>query len=495
MIWGLDQDTAKPDIASSEPSYRTSENTPAHRVTGNVFSVVVAQNPPTTANTENTTTVVEQKDHIPHFVEPIDLGPMLARIQEHAYQKPQIDVTSAAAARATDSPFQQKAHHERHSNKRQELGVGLKPLPRRHETFKNAKPLVSTQTVVGSSLPIIILESHPQSISIPTKRRQSAMEIAQQYRKTQGFLQPATQSQWSSTPSFSPVLQAIHLPTLSTEVFESSLQNQTRVCDHSANNPHLALSAAIDPQAISDYGSHHTAGLSRTHKAWASPGSDLGSYPRPPPNTPMTALAKSRVSNIPPLTNHLPASPDSPSTAIRSLRYAKMAPLTRLSHRRLSAVLETSEDQNAGVDVRPFSPPPFQQNFHLSRPLIPDGTTHSSGYATLGKNRQDYYYQLENVSRANAAILSEDFAKLTVEPFAPGWIQSQIQPSGSFMSGRHEIVRVDSQQAHRGHKTNKTASSGKARGLGPKSQPQGQAPGRKNRSKKKTGNGMMVIVA
>jgi hypothetical protein len=199
----------------------------------------------------------------------------------------------------------------------------------------------------------------------------------------------------------------------------------------------------------------------------------------------MNTLAKSRMANNPLQANHLPASPDSPSTAIRSLQHAKVAPTTRLAHRRLSAVLETSEDQNAGVGIRPLSPPPFQQNFHLSRPLIPDGTGHPSSYANPAKNRQDYYYQLENASKANAALLSEDFAKLTVEPFTPGWIQSQAQPSGSLANRRHEAVKVDSQPAQRGHKTNKTVPPGKARGPGPKNPTQGQAPGRKNRSKKK----------
>lgn len=492
MIWGLDQDTAKPDITSPEYSCRTPETTPAPGSIGNAPSAVVPQNLSVIANIENTTTAVGQKNCNPNSVEPIDLGPMLApHIQEHSYQPPQNDAAGATLAGVIDNPFQQKTHHERHSNKRQELGVGLKPLPRRHETFKNAKPLVSTQTVVGSSLPIIILESHPQSISIPAKRRQSAMEIAQQYRKNQGLFQSTAQSQWSSASSYSPGLQAIHLPTLSAEVSETSLPNRTRVHNHSANNVYLSPSAAIDSQAI-PYDLHHAATLSRAHKVPASPGSDLGSYPRPPPNTPMNALTKSRMANTPLQGNH-PASPDSPSTAIRSLRYAKIAPPARLGHRRLSAVLETSEDQNAS-GVRPLSPPPFQQNFHLSRPLIPDGTVHPSTYASFARNRQDCYYQLENVSQANVALLSEDFAKLAVEPFAPGWAQSQVQPSGSFANARHEVVKGGSQSAHRGHKTNKTVSSGKPRGLGPKKQPQGQAPGRKNRSKR-VANGMMVIAA
>ena len=495
MIWGLDQDTAKPDVTSPEYPHRTSEATPVPVSTGNVSSAIAPQYPPVATDAANATTAVGQKNRSPNSVEPIDLGPMLAPyIQERAYQ-PRIDVSGATPTGATDSPFQQKAHHERHSSKRQEFGIGLKPLPRRHEASKNAKPLVSTQTVVGSSLPIIILESHPQSISIPTKRRQSAMEIAQQYRKNQGLFQPVAQSQWTSVPSYSPVLQAIHLPTLSSEASESSVPYRTRVHNHSANNVYLSPSAAIDSQAVSTYGLLHAAGLSRAHKALASPGSDLGSYPRPPPNTPMNALGKSRTANTTLQGNHLPASPDSPSTAIRSLRHAKVAPPTRLGYRRLSAVLETSEDQNAGVGVRPLSPPPFQQNFHLSRPLIPDGTAHPPTYATLARNRQDYYYQLENVSKANAALISEDFAKLAVEPFAPGWIQSQVQPGGSFVDGRHEVAKVDSQPAHRSHKINKAASSGKTRGPGPKNQPQGQAPGRKNRSKKKVANGMMVIAA
>jgi len=493
MIWGLDQDTAKPEITPYETPRRTSETTPA---AGNISRVVVSQNPPVITDMENTTTTAEQKTHHPNFIEPIDLGPMLApHIRERTYQPPQIDIAGGTPPGVIDIPFQQKAHHERHSNRRQELGVGLKPLPRRHENFKNAKPLVSTQTVVGSSLPIIVLESQPQSISIPTKRRQSAMEIAQQYRKNQGLFQPVAQSQRSSGSSHPPTLQAIHLPALSPEISESPLSNPTRVYNHSANDVYLGPSAVIDSQAISAYGLHHAVGLSRAHKALASPGSDLGSYPRPPPNTPMNALAKSRTTNIPLQINHLPASPDSPSTAIRSLQHTKVAPLTRLTHRRLSAVLEAPEDQNAGVSVRPLSPPPFQQNFHLSRPLIPDGTAHPSSYANPTKNRQNYYHQLENVSKTNPALLSEDFAKLTVEPFTPGWIQSQGQPSGSLVNGRHEVAKVDSQPAQRGHKASKTVPPGKARGLGQKTQPQGQAPGRKNRSRKKIANGMMIIAA
>ena len=448
-----------------------------------------------TTNTESTTTAARQKNHSPTFVEPIDLGPMLApHIQGPMHQPPQIDAVGAAPIGVNDVSFQQKAHHERHSSKRQELGVGLKPLPRRHETFKNVKPLVSTQTVVGSSLPIIILESHPQSISIPTKRRQSAMEIAQQYRKNQGLFQPATQPQWPSPSSYSPVLQAIHLHTLPAEAPEPLLPSQTRVYNHSAGDVYLAPSGVVDSQAISAYGLYHAAGLARTRKVMSSPSSDLGSYPRPPPNTPMNALGKSRMANAPLQINHLPASPDSPSTAIRSFRHAKVAPLTRNSHRRLSAVLEASEDQNLGADFRPLSPPPFQQNFHLSRPLIPDGTSHPSGYANLAKNRQDCYYQLGGASKAKATLLSEDFANLTVESFTPGWIQPQAQPSGSFVNRRHEAAKVDPQPAQRGHKVNKPVASGKARGPGPKTQPQGQAQGRKNRSKK-ISNGMMVIAA
>jgi len=492
MIWGLDQDTAKPDVAPPETSHRTSETTPATGVTWNAPNVVASQGPP--VNTESTTIAARQKNHNSTFVEPIDLGPMLApHTQGHIHQPPQIDVVGATGV--ADIPFQQKAHHERHFNKRQELGVGLKPLPRRHETSKNVKPLVSTQTVVGSSLPIIILESHPQSISIPTKRRQSAMEIAQQYRKNQGLFQPAAQPQWPSSPSYSRALQAIHLHTLSDETPEPPLPSQTRVYNHSAGDVYLAPSDVVDSQAISAYGLYHPAGLSRARKVLTSPGSDLGSYPRPPPNTPMNVLGKPRMANAPLQMNHLPASPDSPSTAIRSLRHAKAAPLTRNSHRRLSAVLEASEDQTVGVGFRPLSPPPFQQNFHLSRPLIPDGTAHSSSYTNLAKNRQDCYYQLENVSKANPALLSEDFANLTVESFTPGWIQPQAQPGGSFMNRRQEVPKVDPQPAQRAHKVNKPASSGKARGPGPKTQPQAQAPGRKSRSKKKILNGMTVIAA
>ena len=497
MIWGLDQDTAKPDVTPPEPSRRTSETTPATETAWNVPSAVASQKQPVAANAESIMTAAEQKNHNPNptFVEPIDLGPMLApHIQGHLNQ-PQLDVVGAIPTRVIDISFQQKSHHERNSNKRQELGVGLKPLPRRHETFKNVKPLVSTQTVVGSSLPIIILESHPQSLSIPTKRRQSAMEIAQQYRKTQSLFQPVAQPQWPSPSSYSPVSQAAHLHALSAEASKPSLPSQTRVYSHSAGDVYLAPSGVVDLQATSTYGSYHAAGLSRARKVLTSPGSDLGSYPRPPPNTPMDALGKSRMANAPLQMNHLPASPDSPSTAIRSLRHAKTAPLTRLPHRRLSAVLEASEDQNVGVDFRPLSPPPFQQNFHLSRPLIPDGTVHPSTYANLAKNRQDCYYQLENVSRANAALLSEDFAKLTVESFTPGWTQPQVQLSGSLMNRRHEAAKVDPQPTQRGHKVNKTAASGKARGAVPKHQPQDQVPGRKTRSKKKILNGMVVIAA
>ena len=487
MIWGLDQDTTKPDVAASEPSHRTSENNSAFGAAGNVSSVVVLHNQPVTTNAENARTTAEQKTHHPNFAEPIDLGPMLAsHFQEQAYQLPQVDATTPTGF--TDVQSRQKAHHERHSNRRQESGVGLKPLSRRHETFGSTKPLVSTQTVAGSSLPIIVLESQPQSISVPTNRRQSAMEIAQQYRRNQGLFQSATQSQRSSNSSYSRALQAIHLPTLSAEVSESSVPNQSRVYGHSVNDVYLAPSAAIDSQAISTCGLH-PAGLSRAHKVLASPGSDFGSCPRPPPNTPMNALAKSRLANTPLQMNHLPASPDSPSAAIRSLQRNKLA------HRRLSAVLEASEDQNDCVGIRPLSPPPFQQNFHLSRPLIPDGTAHPSSYANFAKNRQNYHHQLENVSKANAALLSEGFAKLTMEPFTPGWIESRAQSSGSFVNGRHEAVKVDSQPPQRGHKTTKTAHPGKTRIPGQKNPPQAQVSGRKNRLKRKVANGMVVIAA
>jgi len=496
MIWGLDQDTAKLGVTLSESSRRASETTPAAGATRNVSSAVVSQGPPLATNAESTTTAVGQKNRNPTFVEPIDLGPMLApHIQGHMHQPPQIGAIGATPAGITDISFQQKSHQERHSNKRQELGVGLKPLPRRHETFKNVKPLVSTQNVVGSSLPIIILESHPQSISVPTKRRQSAMEIAQQYRKNQDLFQPVAQPQWPSRSSYSPALQAINLHTLSAETSEPSLPSQTRVYNHSPGDVYLAPSGAVDSQAISAYGLYHAAGLSRARKVLTSPSSDLGSYPRPPPNTPMNTLGKSRMTNAPLHMSHLPTSPDSPSAAIQSLRHTKVAPPTRLPHRRLSAVLEASEDQNIGAGFRPSSPPPFQQNFHLSRPLIPDGTAHPSSYANLAKNRQDCYYQPENVSKANAALLSEDFGKLTVESFTPGWIQPQAQLSGSLLNRRHETAKVDPQPAQRGHKVNKAVVSGKAKGPGPKNQPQGQAPGRKSRSKRKIVNGMMVIAA
>ena len=490
MIWGLDQDTVKPEITASEPFHRASDSNSTTGTTGDASSIALSQNQAATTNSESTNTAAERKAHHPNFIEPIDLGPMLApRIREQTYH--QIDAPSATPIGATDVPFQQKAHHERHSNRRQELGVGLKPLSRKHETFRNAKPLVSTQTVAGSSLPIIVLESQPQSISVPTKRRQSAIEIAHQYRETQGLFQPTTQSRWSSN-SYSPGLQAIHLPALSAEVSEPLARSQTRVYSRSANDTYLAPSATADSQTISAYGLH-PAGFSRAPKTFASPGSDLGSCPRPPPNTPMNALVKSRMANIPLQMNHLPASPDSPSAAIRSLQRKKAAPMTRLSHRRLSAVLEASEDQNVGVDIRPLSPPPFQQNFHLSRPLIPDGMAHPSTYANLTRNRQIYHNQLENVSKADAALLADDFAKLAVEPFVPSWIQSQAQPSGPLVNGRHEVVKLDPQPPQRGHKTNKTLPLGKVRGPGQKSQPQGQVPGRKSRSRKKVTNGMVVI--
>ena len=489
MIWGLDQDTAKPEIAPSETPNRTFEISTASGTTRNASCITVSQNPPPAIHTENVTPLTEQKTYRPSFIEPIDLGPMLApRIQDQTYQPSLVSAAHAAPIGVADNPSQQKAHRERHSNSRQELGVGLKPLPRRHEIYKNAKPLVTTQPVVGSSLPVIILESQPQSISIPSKRRQSAMEIAQQYRNTQALFQPVAQSQLPSGSSYSPVMQAIHLPTLSTETSESTLSNQPQAYNHSANEVYVAPSAAIDPQAISAYSLHHAASLSRAQKALASPGSDLGSYPRPPPNTPMSALAKSRVANVPIRMNHLPPSPDSPSVAIRSLQHSKAAPPSRLSHRRLSAVLEASEDQNVGVGVRPLSPPPFQQNFHLSRPLIPDGTALPPSYVNLAKNRRNYYYQLENFSRADAVSLSEDFAKLAVEPLTPSWIQAQARANAP-------LVEVDLQQAQRGHKANKAMSSGKARGLGQKNQPQGQAAGKRNRSKKKNTNGMTVIAA
>ena len=484
MIWGLDQDTAKPEI-TSDSSSRASETAIISGATGSVYSAVASQNPPLAPSIESTTPAAEQKSRYSNLIEPIDLGPMLApHIPEHAYQSPQIDTT-----RAADIPFQQMVQRERHSNRRPELGAGLKPLPRRHETYKNAKPLVTTQPVVGSSLPIIILESQPQSISVPTERRQSAMEIAQQYRKSQAIFQPVaqSQSQWSSNTSYSPVMQAIHLPTLSAGVPESSLSDKTRAYNYSANNVHLVPSAAIEPQAISVRGLHHATGLPRFQKLLVSPGSDLSSYPRPPPNTPMNALAKSRMANVPLKMNHLPASPDSPSTAIRSLQQSKGAPLSRLSHRRLSAVLEASEDQNASVGSRPLSPPPFQQNFHLSRPLIPDGTAHLSSYADLAKDRQNYYYQPENASNINATLVSEDFSKLTIEESSPGWIRSQAQP-------RAPLVKVDSHSVQRGHKMGKARSSGKARVTAQKHQSHGQTQGRKNRSKKVT-NSMVVIAA
>ena len=494
MIWGLDRDATGLGVTAPEFSRRAFESNSASGAVGNVSGVAPSPNPPVTINIENTKTTTEQKTHHPDFIESIDLGPAMltSHIQNHTYQLPQIDAATVTPTGVTDDSFQRKAYHERNSNRKQEVGIGLTPLPPRHETFKNAKPLVSTQTVVGSSLPIIILESQPRSFSVPAKRRQSAMEIAQQYRKNQSLFQPAAQSQWSSHPSYSPALQAIHLSTLSAEVSELSPPNQTRTYNHPANDVYLPPSAAIDPQAISPFGLHHTAGLSRTQRVLASPGSDLHSYPRPPPNTPMNALAKSRIANAPLRMNHLPASPDSPSTAIRSLQHTKVAPMTRFSHRRLSAVLEASEDQNAGVAFRPLSPPPFQQNFHLSRPLIPDGTAHPLSFANLAK---DYHYQLENVSKANAALLSEDFSTLTIEPFTPDWIQSQAQSGGSLMNGRHGVAKVDLQPPQRGHKTNKTVPSGKVRGPGQRNQPQGQAPGRKNRSKKKVANGMMVIAA
>jgi len=494
MIWGLDQDTAKPEVTSSESFHRASENHSAFETTGK-FSSVVA-NPPATTTTGNTKAAAEQRIRRPNFIEPIDLGPMLApHTQEQAYQLPQIDTTNATLTGVTDVPFQHKVYHERHSNRRQELGVGLKPLPHRQESFKNTKPLVSTQTVVGSSLPIIILESQPQSISVPTKRRQSAMEIAHQYRKNHGLFQSATQSQWSSNSPYSPALQARDLPSVPIEITEPPLPNQPRVYNHSANDVYLGPSAAIDPQTISAYGLNSVTGLTRAHNALASPGSDLGSYPRPPPNTPMNALAKSRMANVPLQINHLPTSPDSPSAAIRSLQRTKATSMTRLAHRRLSAVLEASEDQNVGVGIRPPSPPPFQQNLHLSRPLIPDGTAHPSSHATLTKIRQNYHYQLDDVSKANTALLSDDFAKLTVEPFAPDWIQSQAQPGGSLVNGRHETVKVDPRPSQRGYKTNKAVPPGKTRGPGQKTRPQVQAPGRKSRSKKKVVNGMVVIAA
>ena len=485
MIWGLDQDTAKPDVTPSESSSRASETAMVSRAAGSVSGAVVPQNPPL-VTIENITPAAEQATSYSNFIEPIDLGPMLApHPQEHAYQQPHIDTTRTTPIGVTNTS-QQKIQHERHSSRRPELGVGLKPLPRRHETYKNAKPLVTTQSVVGSSLPIIILESQPQSISVPTKRRQSAMEIAQQYRKSQALFQPVSQTQWSLNSSYSPVMQPMHLPTLSTEVSESS---QTRAFNHSSNDVYLAPSAAINPLAISARSLHHTAGLTRIQKVLASPGSDLGSYPRPPPNTPMNALAKSRMVNFPLQMNHLPASPDSPSAAIRSLQRTGGAPLSRLSYRRLSAVFETSEDQNTSVGLRPLSPPPFQQNLHLSRPLIPDGTAHPTGYANTAKDRQNYYYQRESATNVNATLVSEDFAKLTVEPSTPSWIQSQAQP-------RATLVKASSQSVRQDYKTGKTGPSGKTRVQGPgrKHQSQSQPPGKKSRSKKVT-NGIVVIAA
>jgi hypothetical protein len=486
MIWGLDQDTAKPEITPSESSSTASETAIILGGTRGVSSAVASQNPPLAANIENTTPAPEQKTRYPSFIEPIDLGPMLApHIREHAYHPPRTDTSRKTPI--GDTPFQQKVQHELHSNRRPALGVGLKPLPRRQELYKNTKPLVTTQPVVGSSLPIIILESQPQSISVPTKPRQSAMEIAQQYRKNQALFQPVTQSQWTSNPSYSPVMQAIHLPALSAEVSESSLLNQTRAYGHSANGVYLEPSAAIDPQAFPTHGLHHAAGFTRVQKVMASPRSDLGSYPRPPPNTPMNTLGKSRMANAPLQMNHLPASPDSPSTAIRSLQHTKGAPLSRLSYRRLSAVLEASEDQNGSFSFRPLSPPPFQQNFHLSRPLVPDGTAYPSSCANPAKDRQNYYYQLEKASDVNVALVSKDFAKLTVGPSTPGWTQSQAQPRAS-------LVKVNSQPVQRGQKMGKAVTSGKPRASGQKHQPQVQAPGRKNRSKK-VANGMVVIAA
>ena len=490
MIWGLDQETVKPEITPSEPSNRAPEAIITSGTTESVSSTVAPQNPPSDTNIENTMPAADQKTPLPNFIEPIDLGPMLAHIREHAYQPPQIGTVRTAPIGATGIQLQQGVHHERYSHRKQELGVGLKPLPRRNETYKNTKPLVTTQPVVGSSLPVIILESQPQSISVPTKRRQSAMEIAQQYRKDQALFQPVAQSQWSSSPSYSPATQAIRLPPLPIEIPGLSLSNQTRVYDYSASDVHLATSASIDTQRTSGYGLHHSAGLSHVQKALTSPGSNFGSYPRPPPNTPMNTLAKSRMTNVPLQINHLPESPDSPSTAIRSLQHSKLAPLSRHTHRRLSAVLETSEDQNSSVGLRSLSPPPFQQNFHLSRPLIPDGTGCPSSSVNLANNRQSYYHQLENSSgvNINTTFLPEDFARLTVEPFAPGWTHSLSQPNAS-------SVKADTQPVQRGHKTGKAGTSGKAKGPGQKNQPQGQATGKRNRSKKKITNGMVIIAA
>src|SRR5258708_1500091 len=134
MIWGLDRGTAKPEITPSESSSFASETSIVPGVTRNVSNAVVPQNPPLATNIENTIPAPEQKNRYPSFIEPIDLGPMLApQIQERAYRPPQ--ATTARKTPIGDTSFQQKAQQERHSNRRPELGVGLKPLPHRHQTY------------------------------------------------------------------------------------------------------------------------------------------------------------------------------------------------------------------------------------------------------------------------------------------------------------------------------------------------------------------------
>jgi len=163
-------------------------------------------------------------------------------------------------------------------------------------------------------------------------------------------------------------MQAIHLPTLSAEGLRIvSIKSNSGVqlfCER-------CLSGTIGLRSIRRQFLpclYLAAGLTRVQKVLASPVSDLGSYPRPPPNTPMNALAKSRMANVPLQMNHLPPPlihPPQLSDPCSTLKGHSES----ISHRRLSAVLEASEDQNAKCRFTIFVSAPFNKTF-ISRDLL-----------------------------------------------------------------------------------------------------------------------------
>lgn len=256
---------------------------------------------------------------------------------------------------------------------------------------------LSSRPAAGSALPQIFIEPRSPERSHAPRQRQSAIEIAQQYRRQQMQKQsntlptpPSSSSPlWSS--AFSPYQGSLPSPTTYsspqfTEKALASIRNQAMgVADANqelrrqvyeqlhgtdlsdALAPSIQIGSVSRAQPYSSPGTLSNTSPTETLRdlvarrdALLASVTSSPPRPRPPPNTPRGSISAKGQATRPgqPYFARPPSSPISPEARNRSLsaQQPRSIPLARLIQRRLSAVPE--EDSASALPA--FSSPPSE---------------------------------------------------------------------------------------------------------------------------------------